>query len=135
MTETDDVKAKRLSETQHREATLHWTRNGFFLLSSSIMLLAISQFEEPFLMISFGTIGIMFNIIWLLIQHRSSEYIKNWKDQVKNLEKRATVKTYSEKVGGFEMRKLAMLLPLPFLIIWSSVLIQGFYDYCENGTC
>lgn len=127
MPETADDQAKRLSETQYREATLHWTRNGFFLLSSSIMLLAISQFEGAFLMISFGTIGIMLNIIWLLIQYRSSEYIKNWKDQVKDLEKNGTAKTYSEKVGGFEMRKLAMLLPLPFLIIWSSILIQGFF--------
>ena len=136
MAESKEEKAKRLTETQHREASLHWTRNGFFLLSSSIMLLALSQFEVASITISFGVIGIMLNIIWLLIQYRSSEYIKDWKNQVKELERdKNSIDTYSGKVGGYEMRKLAMLLPVPFLIIWSSFLIQGFYDYCQNVNC
>lgn len=126
MTETDEDKIKRLTETQHREASLHWNRNGFFLLSSSIMLLALSQFEQQSLMIAFGIVGLMLNIIWLFIQYRSSEYIKNWKNQVKKLEKgKDAADTYSEDVGGYEMRKLAMLLPFPFLIIWAVVLGLG----------
>ena len=126
MTETDEDKIKRLTETQHREASLHWNRNGFFLLSSSIMLLALSQFEQQSLMIAFGIVGLMLNIIWLFIQYRSSEYIKNWKNHVKKLEKgKDAADTYSEDVGGYEMRKLAMLLPFPFLIIWAVVLGLG----------
>jgi len=124
MSESAPDKVKRLSEMQQKEATLHWTRNGFFLLSSSIMLLALSQFEGSFLMIAFGVIGVMLNIIWLFIQYRSSEYIKNWKSQVKSLET-GDVETYSENVGGYEMRKLALLLPFPFIIIWSAVILQA----------
>jgi len=75
-------------------------------------------------MIAFGGIGVMLNIIWLLIQHRSSEYIKNWKNQVKALEPKDT-ETYSENVGGYEMRKLALLLPFPFIIIWSAIILQA----------
>ena len=127
MSESVPEKVKRLSEMQQKEATLHWTRNGFFLLSSSIMLLALSQFEGSFLMIAFGVIGVMLNIIWLFIQYRSSEYIKNWKNQVKALETE-DVETYSENVGGYEMRKLAFLLPFPFIIIWSAIILQSILD-------
>ena len=127
MSESAPEKVKRLSEMQQKEATLHWTRNGFFLLSSSIMLLALSQFEGSFLMIAFGVIGVMLNIIWLFIQYRSSEYIKNWKNQVKALETE-DVETYSENVGGYEMRKLAFLLPFPFIIIWSAIILQSILD-------
>jgi len=127
MSESAPEKVKRLSEMQQKEATLHWTRNGFFLLSSSIMLLALSQFEGSFLMIAFGVIGVMLNIIWLFIQYRSSEYIKNWKNQVKSLET-GDVETYSENVGGYEMRKLALLLPFPFIIIWSAIILQAILD-------
>ena len=129
MTEDYRDKSKELSEMQQREATLHWTRNGFFLLSSSIMLLALSQFEGTSLMLAFGFIGTMLNIIWLMIQHRSSEYIKNWKNQVKELEKDKTTNTYSEKVGGYEMRKLSLLLPFPFIIIWSVIMVQSVLEY------
>ena len=126
LAESKESKIKRLGEMQHREASLHWNRNGFFLLSSSIMLLALSQFEQLSLMIAFGGVGLMLNIIWLFIQYRSSEYIKNWKNQVKELEKdKDAAKTYSEDVGGYEMRKLAMFLPIPFLIIWTVVLGLG----------
>jgi len=61
MSESPPEKIKRLSEMQQKEATLHWSRNGFFLLSSSIMLLALSQFEGSFLMIAFGGIGVTKN--------------------------------------------------------------------------
>ena len=88
MTETPEEKIKRLSERQHVEATIHWNRNGFFLLSSSIMLLALSQFESLLLMISFGVMGIMLNLVWFCVQFRSSEYIKKWKSKVTELEKK-----------------------------------------------
>jgi len=120
---TDEI--TRLTEMQHREASLHWTRNGFFLVSSSILLLALSQFKTEFLMISFGIMGLILNSIWLLIQYRSSKYIENWKNQVKKLEIGKPTSTYSTDVKGIEMRKLAMVLPVPYLIIWGSVIIQA----------
>ncbi len=117
----------RLTKLQQSEASLHWKRNGFFLLSSSILLVAVSQFESFFLMIAFGILGIVMNIVWLGIQYRSSEYIKQWKTKVTELEKKleSTADTYSEKVKGIEMRKLALVLPFPFLMIWVAVVIQA----------
>lgn len=119
---------KRLTEKQHGEATLHWTRNGFFLISSSILLLALSQFKTEFLMIAFGVMGLFLNSVWLLIQWRSSSYIDNYKSQVQKLEESSTTKTYSKEVKGIQMRHLAMILPVPYLIIWASVIIQAILN-------
>ena len=130
MSDSNFEKIKKLSDMQHSEADLHWKRNGFFLLSSSILLLALSQFQLPLLMIAFAILGLMLNAIWILIQYRSSEYIKHWKKRVKKLEESLhnPPDIYSPKVGGYEMRKLAFLLPFPFIMIWASVLGQALYD-------
>lgn len=124
---------KKLTEMQHTEATLHWTRNGFFLLSSSILLVALGQFQTPYLMLSFGILGLMMNIVWLFIQYRSSEYIKHWKNKVKDLEgdPKSSADIYSQKVGGYEMRKLAFLLPFPFILIWAVVFGQAIIQVFE----
>ncbi len=119
---------KVLNKRQHGEADLHWKRNGFFLLSSSILLVALGQFSNYHNMgIAFALLGLALNSIWLLIQYRSSQYIKWYKDKVKELEKTLSVppEIYPEDLGGFQMRHLAMLLPLPFLFIWSAVLLQA----------
>ncbi len=122
-----DTDVDRLTKLQQSEASLHWKRNGFFLLSSSILLIAVSQFESRFLMIAFGILGVMMNIIWLGIQYRSSEYIKKWKSKVTELEKStgSSADTFSEQVKGIEMRKLALALPFPFLMIWFAVVVQA----------
>lgn len=118
-----DVK-KFLKESQQKEAELHWKRNGFFLLTSSILLVALSRLPDNTLMISFGILGLFLNIIWLGIQHRSSEYIKNYKNQAKNLQKDGTPDPYSKDVGGYEMRHLTLLLPFPFIMIWGIIFVQ-----------
>ena len=119
-------------EILRRETMLHWTRNGFFLLSSSIMLLAFNRFEDTIIMLVFGFIGVMLNIIWLMIQYRSSEYIKDWKNQIKRFEKDMDDKTYSEKARGYEMRKTSMLLPFPFIIIWLTITIQSICPHIQK---
>jgi len=121
---------KLLNERQHNEADLHWKRNGFFLLSSSILLIALGQFHIPAIGLAFAILGLMLNSVWLLIQYRSSEYIKWYKAKVKELEKGLTSppEIYPDNLGGIQMRKLAMLLPLPFLMIWGWVLAQALIE-------
>lgn len=132
MTEStkDEEWIRLLNKRQHDEADLHWKRNGFFLLSSSILLVALGQFHIPSIAIAFAIMGLGMNTIWLLIQYRSSEYIRWYKSKVKELEKKVTnpPEIYPENIGGKEMRKLAMLLPLPFLFIWGVFLIQALID-------
>lgn len=128
MSDPNLEKIKILKEMQHTEADLHWKRNGFFLLSSSILLVALGQLKDiQFISFSFGMLGLVLNVIWFLIQYRSSEYIKEWKRQVKELTKIVgSPDLYSSNVGGIEMRKLALVLPLPFLLIWGVIFIQSF---------
>ncbi|MCE2507633.1 MAG: hypothetical protein J4F36_14430 [Nitrosopumilaceae archaeon] len=115
---------KALKESQMKEAELNWKRSGFFLLTSSILLLAMSRIPDETLIISFAVLGIFLNLIWLGIQH-SSEYIKNYKNQIKALTQGGTTHYFSKDVGGYEMRKLALLLPFPFIMIWVIVLLQN----------
>jgi hypothetical protein len=77
--------------------------------------------------------GLILNSVWVLIQRRSSSYIENWKSQVKALETGEATETYSPKVKGYEMRKLAMILPIPYLIIWTSVIIQALYNIAQEN--
>ncbi len=134
MSDPNHENLKRLSGMQQSEAKLHWQRNGFFLLSSSILLVALSQFQLPLVMISFGILGILMNIIWIFIQHRSSKYIEHWKKKYNELETKVEnpPEIFSPKVKGIEMRKLAMALPFPFLMIWLAVFSQAIYDVYHN---
>ena len=75
-------------QMQQSEATIHWTRNNIFLVCSSILLLAFSQFDQLELRILVSTLGIILNLAWLLIQYRSSKYIQHWKTE--SLRLRAT---------------------------------------------
>lgn len=106
-----------------KEIELHWKRNGFFLLTSSILLLALSRFQDPMLAVSFGILGIMLNAIWVCIQYRSSNYVREYKQELPNM--------FTKKVGGYEMRKLAILLPFPFIMIWTMILVQNIVKLIE----
>ena len=129
--EKDDNRknVEMLKDLQQSEAGLHWQRNGFFLLASSILLVALGQFHNSIIGVSFGILGLMLNSIWLLIQYRSSEYIREWKGKVDEIEAKlkSPAGLYTKKVGGIQMRKLAMLLPAPFLMIWGVVFAQSAY--------
>ena len=125
MSEKENIdKHKTLVKIQQSEATLHWQRNNVFLIVSSVFLLAFSQFDDNTtqLIISIG--ALLLNIAWLLIQHRSSSYIKVWKQEAKQLENRTKIPPiYSGKVKGIQMRHLAYSLPIVFIILWISLIV------------
>lgn len=79
---------KIITEIQQSEAGLHWNRNNIFLICSSILLLALSQFDIPILKLLIAALGFFLNIAWLLIQYRSSKYILHWKTEAQKLRSR-----------------------------------------------
>src|SRR2546427_8772521 len=99
-----------LKDLQQSEATLHWQRNGFFLLASSILLIAVGQFRTNIIGLAFGILGVVMNSIWLSIQYRSSEYIREWKAQVEklqaDLQSSAKLDLFTSKAKGIQMRFL-----------------------------
>ncbi len=118
------VNHEKLINMQQSEARLHWQRNNVFLVVSSILLLALSQFENLLIPIIISIFGLLLNIGWLFIQQRSSSYIKNFKDQAKSLENDFKIpKIFSGNIKGFEMRRIAYLLPLVFIALWITLII------------
>jgi len=128
--ESDDLKRLKLfTDRQDAEAKLHWSRNSYFLVVISILILAFSQkpAENLFALKLFralvSILGVALSIIWLLIQHRSSKYVLYYKTEARKLARLTnTPDVYPEKLGGIEMRKLAYFLPIIFLIIWIAFL-------------
>jgi len=120
-------------QMQQSEATIHWTRNNIFLVCSSILLLAFSQFDQLELRILVSTLGIILNLAWLLIQYRSSKYIQHWKTE--SLRLRATAEDmpdiFPNKLKGIEMRKVVFILPVAFMVIWA--LILGLVPRLRDG--
>jgi hypothetical protein len=114
-----------LTGMQKNEAQLHWTRNNYFLVAASILLLTLSQFRgRTFLEGLIACVGFVFTIAWLLIQDRSSRYIGYWKKAVQRLEKEdMTSAIYPEGLGGVQIRYVAYVLPLAFLAMWIAVLV------------
>jgi hypothetical protein len=127
--ESEDLnRLKLFTERQDAEAKLHWSRNSYFLVVNSILILAFGQkpVENLFALTLFqaltSILGVCLSVIWLLIQHRSSKYILYYKTEARRLAKLTnTPDVYPEKLGhSIEMRKLAYFLPIAFLIIWIS---------------
>lgn len=118
------VNHNKLINMQQSEARLHWQRNNVFLVVSSILLLALSQFENLLIQIIISIFGLLLNISWLFIQQRSSSYIKNFKDQAKSLENDFKIpEIFSGKIKGFEMRRIAYSLPIVFIALWITLII------------
>ncbi len=118
----DIEKVRLFAKMQQSEAKLHWRRNSYFLLVSSILLVALSQFKIEFLPFFIGILGLVLNIVWFFIQYRSSQYIKYWKTQAQKLATPSMPNIYPE-LGGVEIRKLAYILPATFIMIWIVVII------------
>jgi len=129
-TESEDLSQLKLfTERQHSEASLHWSRNSYFLVVMSILILAFGQkpVENLFQLALFraltAILGAALSVIWLLIQHRSSKYILHYKTEARKLAKTANITdVYPKELGGIEMRKLAYALPVAFLAIWLAFL-------------
>jgi len=125
-TEPEDLsKLKLFIDRQDSEATLHWSRNSYFLVVMSILILAFGQkpVENSFQLALFRTLiailGATLSIIWLLIQYRSSQYILYYKTEVRRLAKLTnTTDVYPKELRGFEIRKLTYALPVVFLLVW-----------------
>jgi len=127
----DDLdRLKLFRERQDAEAKLHWSRNSYFLVVMSILFVAYGQKPvEGSQLASFqvliATLGVFLSTIWLLIQHRSSKYILYYKSKAREYAKLTnTPDVYPERLGrSIEMRKLAYILPLSFLVIWVAFII------------
>ena len=110
-----------LMDMQKNEAQLHWTRNNYFTVTSSILLLALSQFKAQALGVIISLVGVFFSFAWLAIQDRSNRYIAYYKAKVQELDTSDHV-VFPPKLGGFQMRHVAFVLPLVFLFMWLVIL-------------
>jgi hypothetical protein len=127
----DDIaKMKMFTDRQDAEARLHWSRNSVFLVVMSILFVAYGQkpIEDSIQLAEFqvliAVLGTILSVLWLLIQHRSSKYILYYKSQARKYSVLTkTPDVYPEDLGGVEMRKLAYLLPIAFLIIWLAFIV------------
>lgn len=134
--ESEDLSSLKLvTERQSSEASLHWNRNSYFLVVMSILTLAFGQkpVENLYQLASFriliSSLGVALSSVWLLIQHRSSQYILYYKTEARRLaELTNTTDVYPEKLGGIEMRKLAYVLPVAFLVIWLAFLVMVYVN-------
>jgi hypothetical protein len=116
---------KFYTDKQDSEATLHWARNSYFLVAMSFLVIAYglslqtnSGTTDGFHALIVG-MGIALNVVWMLIQYRSSQYILHYKTTAQNLSKKYNiVDPYPAQLGGVEMRKLAYCLPGIFLAFW-----------------
>jgi len=110
---------------REKEAQLHWQRNNYFLVVASILILALSQFRNQIAIQSLvSLLASVLSVAWLLITYRSSKYIEYWKTKMRELEKQTgQVSIYAESVGGVEMRKVAYVLPIAFLVLWLVILV------------
>ncbi len=127
MAHTDEEKLKLYKDGLDKEASLHWTRNNYFLITSSILLIVLGLFSDERLQAVLGILGVTLNSVWLIIQHRSSKYIGYWKKMISELQGDDTFDIYPKGLTRIEMRKLGYILPLPFILIWTVVLILAIH--------
>jgi len=113
-----------LIKMHQKETSLHWSRNNFFLLCSSILLLALSQFGQDKYRIAIAISGSLLNIIWLLIQYRSNKYIRFWNNEINRLNEKAQdmVRVFPD-LPGIPVRKLACFLPIILALFWIGIFI------------
>ena len=114
---------------QDAEVNLHWSRNSYFLVVMSILILAYGQkpveniYALTWFRIIISFLGIILSITWLFIQYRSSQYMLYYKNQARKFTKLVDAPdVYPKELGGFEIRKLAYILPIAFLVIWAAFL-------------
>jgi len=128
--ELAEATLQRLHEALRSEAELHWQRNNYFLVVASILLLALSQFRYGYLEALVSLLGLALSFAWLLVVHRSDRYILHWKKRIRILEGETENRIYPEQLGGIEVRKVAYVLPISFLLLWAAVLfllaLNGF---------
>ena len=116
-----------LIDMQKNESNLHWTRNSYFTVTASILLLALSQFPKGMVLGEIiSIVGIIFSIAWLAIQYRSNAYIDYYKNKIRELDPSSDV-VFPLDLPGYQMRKVAFLLPIAFLFMWFVILVAVAY--------
>jgi hypothetical protein len=116
---------KMLVDRQDAEATLHWTRNNYFLVGLSFLVVAyglslqssnatIDWFHALIIFL-----GITLNVAWMLIQFRSDQYIGYYKSKIAALCNEHKVENpFPAGLRGYQTRKVAYVLPGVFLAFW-----------------
>ena len=120
-------KLRVITGMQQSEASIHWTRNNIFLVCSSILLLALSQYNQRLFQLAIAGLGFILNLTWLLIQYRSSKYILYWKTESRKLKTPVNdiPDIFPKELKGIEMRKIAFILPIAFMAIWALIFIYS----------
>lgn len=114
-------------ELRQNEITVHWARNSYFLLTSSILLVGLVQVKEVWFQLAIGASGFSLNLVWLLIQERSNLYIDYWNGVVDGLGGKLGLPKFYPPGFKIPIRILALLLPLPFLVLWLVVVVATSY--------
>jgi hypothetical protein len=113
-----------LTQRQETEAKLHWSRNSYFLVVMSILILAFGQAplgnltQLAFFRALISFLGAGISIVWLSIQFRSSQYILYYKDEARKYKDSTRADIFPSKLKGQEMRRVVYWLPIMFLSIW-----------------
>jgi hypothetical protein len=117
-------KLKFFAGLQQTEVSTHWTRNNYFLLISSILLVALSQFKTQIVQILIGFLGLSLNISWLLIQYESNRIIRNWNELMANQGHKLGFPEFYPAAGRkIPIRKISTFIPIPFIVLWVAVVI------------
>ena len=130
-TRDDDLKMLQMFKDRNdAEATLHWSRNSYFLLVMSALALAITQNPASngtvltVFRLFISAVGLGISLVWLAIQYRSSQNILYYKNQIRTLtEATKEPDIYPKNLGGIEMRRLAYLLPAVFILFWIAIFV------------
>ncbi len=122
---------KMYKDAMLNETQLHWKRNSYFLLSSSILLIVLGLLKDEFFHLFLGILGVTLNIVWFIIQHRSSKYIGYWKGEIERLSKQIdNFDIFPKGITRIQMRHLGYVLPCPFILIWMAVIVVAAHpDY------
>jgi len=128
---SDKEKIKMYKDGLENETQLHWKRNSYFLVSSSILLVVLGLVKNENFHVVLGVLGVILNVVWLLIQDRSSRYVGYWKKEISKLRENIDdFDIYPKKLKGVQMRHLGYILPLPFILIWLAVICIALHpDY------
>jgi hypothetical protein len=117
-------KLKFFTGLQQTEVGTHWTRNNYFLLISSILLVALSRFKTQTVQILIGFLGLSLNAAWMLIQYESNRIIRNWNKLMADQGRKLGFPDFYPTAGRkIPVRKIATFIPIPFIVLWAAVII------------
>jgi hypothetical protein len=120
---------------EQNEVTAHWARNSYFLVVASLLLVALSQFKVQVIQVLIGASGLTLSLVWVVIQDSSSRYLKHWNGVIYDLGKSAGLPPFYDSKGRkIPIREVAYVLPLPFVALWSAVIILAAFGMITSGS-